>query len=340
MIDNKNHKRDLFSIILFTFNRPHFLREAVNALFRQTYDNIEIIIINNAATEETVKYLYEIEALDKRIKLVHFKENQYDPKDPHRTVHICFNAALKIATGDYIFYQSDDDLIADNYVEKMVNLFQENSECTTAAGLYISIDINGKVLPGPRISNFRQRYVKGNVLALDSLRGGKMFSAPGCIFAMKRDLFIKAGGFHRAIEYSCLIGVVPFGITGFDETAILYWRRHEGQLNKQLTKEGWIGIKEDFNFLREWKIQSRWEQAFNKEIANQVIHLFKKQICECAAMWFSINLFSLQLRGCLRMLGDIWNYPSFWLKLPRHLFITCYKKMRLLLHYLKVAIVK
>ena len=163
-------------------------------------------------------------------------------------VHTCYNAGLRAATGDYVWYQSDDDWIADDYAEKMVRLFQENAECITAAGLPVAGGAGGEgVEAGRRKTNLRPRYMPGHEVALDYLRGGKMFSAPGSILTIKRDVLVKAGGFHRCLEWSQLFGIVPFGVTGFDESALFYWRRHEGQLNKQLSARGWLGNEDTFS---------------------------------------------------------------------------------------------
>lgn len=309
-------KSPLFTIIMDTYYRPAMLKEAVNALFRQTYANLEIILINNGATAETIEYLHEVAALDKRVRLLHFKENQYSPDDPVKMLDTCLNPALKMASGDYAWYQSDDDLIADDYVEKMVALFQGNSECTTAAGLPVSIDIKGNIIPEPRLSNFRPRYIAGHELALDRLRGGKMFSSPGTIFTIKRDVLIKAGGFHRCIEESHLYGIVPFGVTGFDETAIFYWRRYDSQLNKQLSARGWIGTDNAFALLKDWEIERRW-QVFGQDVAKKVVFSIENKIYENAVKWVAINLFFLRLTASWRIASKLWCHLRFWFKIPR-----------------------
>lgn len=324
--------KPIFTIIMDTYNRSALLKEAVNSLFRQTYDNIEIILINNGATDETVEYLHEIASKDKRIKLVHFKENQYSPNDPTKMLDTCLNAALKIAKGDYIWYQSDDDLISDNYAEKMISLFEGNSECITAAGLPISIDLKGHVLDSQsRTHNFRPRYMPGHLVTLDHLKGGTMFSAPGTIFTIKREILIKSGGYHRSIELSHILGIVPFGITGFDETAILYWRRHQNQLNKQLNVAGHIGITETLTLLKDWKIKERLS-IFGEPLAKEMVSIIKKKLCITAATWFVINLYSLRFRASLRIIHDIWFLFFFWTKTS--FFLWKYK--RTLGHHLKL----
>ena len=148
--------------------------------------------------------MHKIESLDKRVKLLHFKENQYSPDDPSKYMDVCFNAGLKVALGEYVFYQEDDDVISDNYAEKMVALFQGNPECTTVAGKVVNMDIHGNISEtNPAdLKNYRPRYMPGHLLAQQVLfRPGQiMFSAPGSYFTIKRDVFVKAGGFHRNID--------------------------------------------------------------------------------------------------------------------------------------------
>lgn len=314
----------IFTVIMDTFYRPALLREAVEALFRQTYGDLEIILVNNGATPETVDYLYQVEREDRRVKLVHFAENQFSLDDPLKMVDTCLNAALSIATGDFVFYQSDDDLIADDYAEKMVALFRENDACTTAAGLPVGIDINGKRLddPASRSTNFRPRHMPGHDLALEVANGNRrVFSAPGTIFSIRRDVLVRSGGFHRCVDWSHLFGIVPFGITGFDESALLYWRRHDGQLNLQLTTRGFIGAKESFDLIRSWKIGHYWEQQYGGVAARSVVDYMVGSICKSAANWFAINLVHFRVRGAWRILRQAWHLHGFWCRVPSQIAI-------------------
>ncbi len=307
----------IFTTILDTYYRPALLKEAVNALRRQTYEKQEIILVSNGGTPETVEYLQAVAAKDKRIKLIYFKENQYSVDDPQKMLDTCLNAGLKAATGDYVWYQADDDMIADDYAEKMVRLFAQNPACLTAAGSSVSIDINGQIMTNaPKIYNERPRYSEGHIIALDHARGGRMFNAPGTILTVRREALIKFGGFHRAIDLSQAFGIMPFGITGFDETAILYWRRHEGQLNRQLVINGWIGTKEMLSFLEEWDIKSRW-QIFGEDVSQEIVTTLVQKKFVAAAEWFINNSYSFHFSGAFRLFCDSWNQPYFWKNLPR-----------------------
>ena len=338
-------KKNLFTVIMDTYYRPELLKDAVSAVFRQTHENIELILVNNGATAETVDYLLELAELDRRVKLVHFKENQYSVDDPLKMLDVCLNAGLRVATGEYIWYQSDDDFMADDYVEKMVRLFVDNPECTTAAGIPVAVDVGGNIInTGPRRNNIRPRYMLGHDMALDSLRGGKMFGAPGTIFTIRREVLIESGGFHRNLEQSHLYGLVPFGITGFDETAVFYWRRHEGQLNKQLALSGKIWINELHDWLDSWDINRKW-QIFGVAIANEVTNgLIQRQVSN-SAHWFSWYLLEGQLMVCYRMLGNMLNSRNrldLLCALPHKLWVLSIRKfglwMRILLKSVILAV--
>lgn len=304
-----------FSVIIDTYFRPRLLKVAVEAVLRQTYENVELILVSNGATSETLDYLDDISAKDQRVKLVHFTENQYKPNQPGLIVEACYNAGLKAATGDYVLHQADDDVIADDYVDKMVALFAANAACSTAAGLPSSIDIDGNLLPEPRTANFRPRYTDGHVVALDSLRGGTMYRAPGEIFAIKRDVLIAAGGYHPAVELSQVYGIVPFGVTGFDETALFYWRRHAGQLSKQLEADGFASIDEVVSVIRDWDLEGRW-RVFGPKVAREVVCELQSQVESAAAQRVGYNIRTLEPRAAYHIVRSCSRYPGFWRRLP------------------------
>jgi glycosyltransferase involved in cell wall biosynthesis len=301
-----------------TYYRPAWLKLAVEALFRQTYENLEIILVNNGATEETIEYLYQVENQDKRVKLIHFSENQFSMEDPCMMVN-CWNAGLEKSTGDYIWYQADDDLLADDYAEKMVALFQGNSECTTAAGRTVTIDPEGNAIRTVRrSSNYRPRYMPGHLLSLDKSRGGTVLvGAPSCIFTMKRDELVKAGGFHRAMPRNELFGVVPFGVTGYDDEAIFYNRRHEGQLHKLTNEMGWTGSPEIIGMLEEWDIEGRW-QIFGAGMAREVVKNVKQEACEAAALRLVRQVYSRRIRSGLYIMRKMGRHRGFWISIPKH----------------------
>ena len=86
----------------------------------------------------------------------------------------------------------------------------------------------------------------GHLVALDFLKKGNMYVVPGSILSIKRENLIEYGGYDETIDVSHLMGIAPFGDIGFDEDAILFWRRHEDQLHLELNRRGHTGARELF----------------------------------------------------------------------------------------------
>jgi len=146
-------------------------------------------------------------------------------------------------------------------------------------------------------------------------KGRKMFSAPGTIFSFKKDALIKYGGFHRSVDLCHLYGLVPFGITGFDEEAIFYWRRHEGQLNKALFQRGWTGVKEDYSMINDFNIRERWS-VFGDDVAQYVVSRISSKIDKNAALCTVICFFTLNFKGAVRSLFSSCLKLNYWKALP------------------------
>ena len=178
---------------MYFYNLP-FFREAIKAIQDQTYQNLEIVISNNGADQEITDFIAETKKADKRVKVIEYEENIFWYDDPMRYFYVLANDALKIAEGEYIFYQAYDDLMAVDYIERMARLFKENTECISAAGLPVSIDSKGSINQEElyeRSKNLRPRYMPGHEMVLDCLnpKGGKMFSAPGTYIYIQKGYF-------------------------------------------------------------------------------------------------------------------------------------------------------
>jgi len=309
--------RPQFSILLSTHDRTHLLKQSIQAVLDQTYGNLELIILENGATYETRMIVNKFE-VDDRVKVLCFRENHFHLQDPHQMVQVCFNAGLKAARGKYIYYQSDDNLMAPDYVEKMVGLFKGNRACTTAAGRPVAINGNGDRMENKYpLYNYRARYMPGHLLALTVSHGSSpYFSSPGTIFSIKKDVLVKAGGYHKSLEYSHIYGIVPFGVTGFDNTAEFYWRYHEGQVNRTLAGGGWLGIREGESLIRDWQIEDKWK-VFGKRHARQIMKGIQHEAGFSAARWVVNNIRCFRFKGAFRILRDAWSNPWFWWSVPR-----------------------
>uniref|UniRef100_UPI003AEFCC04 glycosyltransferase family 2 protein n=1 Tax=Cetobacterium sp. TaxID=2071632 RepID=UPI003AEFCC04 len=91
------------SIIIPVYNVELYLREALDSVINQTLKEIEIIIVNDGSTDNSLEIVKEYETKDHRIIVIN-QENQ--------GLSGARNSGLKIAKGHYIYFMDSDDYIA------------------------------------------------------------------------------------------------------------------------------------------------------------------------------------------------------------------------------------
>ena len=126
------------SIILPLYNCEKFLKYTVQSVQNQTYDNWELIIVDDASTDNSVQEAFLSAKEDKRIHLYESVNNQ--------GAGAARNTAIKYADGDYLAFIDSDDLWAKNKLEKQVNFMESNNIGLSHTG-YAYIDEKGKLLP-------------------------------------------------------------------------------------------------------------------------------------------------------------------------------------------------
>ena len=108
--DVYNEKKPYISIIIPVYNVEKYLAETLDSLLVQTLHNIEIICVNDGSTDNSQKILEEYSQKDKRVKILQ-KENGGQAS--------ARNKGMEIAKGDFIGFMDSDDLIPEDYYEKL-----------------------------------------------------------------------------------------------------------------------------------------------------------------------------------------------------------------------------
>ena len=123
------------SICIPTYNRKSYLKETLNSVFCQTYDDFEIVIVDDGSTDGTDKM---VAAMDESIR--YFKqENSGDAA--------ARNTLIKMATGKYITFIDSDDLLYPDSVERLYDAIKNDNGKSIAYGGYLRIDKSGTALP-------------------------------------------------------------------------------------------------------------------------------------------------------------------------------------------------
>ena len=111
MVKAKGTDNPLVSVIIPVYNVMPYIVQCLDSVQKQTYEKLEIILINDGSNDGSETFCNEIKKLDPRIVVIH-KENG--------GVVSARNAGIRFAHGKYIVFVDGDDWIEPDYYEKMV----------------------------------------------------------------------------------------------------------------------------------------------------------------------------------------------------------------------------
>jgi glycosyltransferase involved in cell wall biosynthesis len=108
------------SIILPIYNGEEYLSYSIQSILNQTYQDWELIIVNDCSTDQTSNIIKQFSMKDSRIKVITNKNNQKLPKS--------LNIGFSQARGKYLPWTSDDNEYDPAALEKMYNFLEENND--------------------------------------------------------------------------------------------------------------------------------------------------------------------------------------------------------------------
>jgi glycosyltransferase involved in cell wall biosynthesis len=122
MKSNKN----IVSIGLPVYNGEKFLEKRIENILNQTYENLELIISNNHSNDQTDKICRKYEKKDIRVKY-YFQEKQI-------SITKNFGFVLEKSTGKYFAWASVDDILELTFIEKNLEILEQNEKIVGSSG--------------------------------------------------------------------------------------------------------------------------------------------------------------------------------------------------------------
>lgn len=144
------HASPLISVIIPTYNRPGLLQRAVQSVLNQTYQNFEIIVVDDNSDDD----LSEITRQDSRIQFLRNEEN--------RGANYSRNKGAHAAKGEFLNFLDDDDEFYPEKLKKQLNVFQKNQDALLAVVACDIIDDRNKL--GKTLKNRKSGYVYKDLL--------------------------------------------------------------------------------------------------------------------------------------------------------------------------------
>lgn len=184
---------DKISFIVPIYNVEPYLHRCVNSLLNQTYENIEIILVDDCSPDNSKSIMESYSEKDGRIKCIFQPEN--------KGVSAARNSGLEVATGDWIAFCDGDDWYLPEFCEEMLKSAKENGSDFIICNYQLVSD-SGPCVPVDLLAPIKNDLSVKNVIAC-----GPIYSH---IHLIKKNLFdISKAKYPEGIGHSEELPVIP-----------------------------------------------------------------------------------------------------------------------------------
>lgn len=178
----KSEKIPTVSVVIPTYNRAHLVGRAIQSVLNQTYQDFEIIVVDDGSTDNTEEVVKSFN--DPRIRYIRHDQN--------RGGSAARNTGIKMARGEYIAFQDSDDEWLPEKLEKQMRVF-ENAPAEVGVvytGFWRIEGDRRTYIPSDKISqkegNIQGELLKGNFVTTQAT-------------VLKKECFEKAGMFDQRL---------------------------------------------------------------------------------------------------------------------------------------------
>lgn len=128
----------MISVVLPTYNGAKYISQAIESILNQTFKDFELVIVNDASTDNTLNIISGYAEKDERIKVITNAVNSKLPKS--------LNIGFSNCKGDYFTWTSDDNILHPDVFEKLVYVLENNSDVGFVFSCEEFIDDKGKII--------------------------------------------------------------------------------------------------------------------------------------------------------------------------------------------------
>lgn len=216
------------SIIIPTYNRAKLLSEAIESALSQTYQDFEIIVIDDGSMDNTN------EMIELYIKKHPQKVNYF--YQVNKGLSSARNSGIRKARGEYIAFLDSDDRWLPNKLEIQMKIIDEEKVDFVYSYAYVEIDgrMSTQFKPSAPALNFYDLFVKGKSLVISTV-------------VIKRDYIEKAGMFDETLRVAedcdLWIRVLLCYKVKFIDTPLIIYRVHNSNLSSDMEIINKAGIK-------------------------------------------------------------------------------------------------
>jgi len=174
----KNCSKILISVVIPAFNEEKFLPSCLESLRNQDFKNFEIIVVDNNSTDKTAKIAKKF-----GVKVI---------KEKRQGVAFARQRGFFEAKGKIVATTDADTILPKNWLSKIFEEFEKDKDLVAFGGSCIFYS-------GPISAKLASRFLLYPYLLLDKFFSGG-WNLMGCNMAIKKDAFLKVGGFDTSLK--------------------------------------------------------------------------------------------------------------------------------------------
>lgn len=107
------------SVVVPVYNGEKYLEQCVQSIMNQTYENLEILLINDGSSDRSGQIIEDLRTRDQRIRVLHKPKNEGSGA--------ARNSSISMATGNYLLFVDSDDWLDANHVEDLYDLLRRTN---------------------------------------------------------------------------------------------------------------------------------------------------------------------------------------------------------------------
>ena len=171
-----NMKKDLISVIVPVYNVESYIKRCIDSIINQSYNNLEIILVDDGSTDNSGNICDSYKKIDARIKVIHKKNGGLSSAR---------NAGIEISNGDYIAFVDSDDFIDKEMYEDLHKNAKE-SGCKIVTCSYKYVYDNDKI-----VNKHKKLYKKKYDFfeAIKEMNTYENFDMSACTKLFQKELF-------------------------------------------------------------------------------------------------------------------------------------------------------
>lgn len=236
-------KIPLVSILTPTYNHEKYIVDCIESVIKQTFENWEMIVLNDGSTDSTLNLVAEYAARDERILLVD-QENI----GIFRLSEI-YNRGLQLARGEYVAILEGDDCWSADKLEKQMDALSLNPNAVLCWGQArcVNEDISRTYYIAPDLKSSDAKFFHndpvGSILNVFLFRN----CIPALTMVIRKDVLTSIGGFKQVfnlplVDFPTLYELADEGVFHFIPEILGDWRNYSSQVTKTYPAEMMTGF--------------------------------------------------------------------------------------------------